>query len=215
MATRVLLLRHAESANPSIFHGAESDVGLSERGQRQAEAAAQVLAGYHPDRLVCSAMRRARDTAEPIARACGLAIEIEPDLHERRVGSLSGTPTGLSEGLWPDTLQRWLAGDTGYAPPGAESFDAIRQRVLSVWERVTAASVDQTLIIVAHGAVCKVLLLSLLPDHTVRDWKRLGPIHNVAITELLLAETDVREGDHKRWRAIRLNEIPGSVRAIG
>src|SRR5437879_1069482 len=32
--TRVWLLRHAETANPAVFHAAESDVGLSARGQR-------------------------------------------------------------------------------------------------------------------------------------------------------------------------------------
>jgi len=223
MTTRVLLLRHAESANPSIFHGAESDVGLSERGRHQAEAVAAVLAGYRPEQLICSAMLRARATAEPIARACGLPIQIEPDLHERRVGALSGTPTGLNEGIWPDTLNRWLAGEIGYAPPGAESFDALRQRLLPVWERVTAASLGgvpsphpggKTLVIVAHGVVCKVLLLSILAGYTITDWKRLGPIYNVAITELTLDGMDGREGRRDVWHAVRINEVPGSVRAI-
>ena len=40
MTTRVFLLRHAESADPTVFHGYESDVDLSERGVRQAEAIA-------------------------------------------------------------------------------------------------------------------------------------------------------------------------------
>src|SRR5262245_45515654 len=120
MPTRVLLLRHAESAAPDVFHGAESDVGLSPRGRRQAEAVAPVLAARRPAALVSSAMRRALDTAAPAARACGLAVRVEPALHERRVGGLSGTPTN-GDGVWPQTLRRWLAGDTGYAPPGAES----------------------------------------------------------------------------------------------
>ncbi len=214
MSTRVLLLRHAESANPAIFHGAESDVSLSERGRRQAEAVAQVLAEQRPGQLVCSAMLRARATAEPIGRACGLIPQIEPDLHERRVGALAGTPTGLSEGVWPETLNRWLAGDIGYAPPGAESFEAIRQRVLPVWERVTSAAAGQTLVLVAHGVVCKVLLLSVLPGYTIADWKRLGPIANVAITELLLDDLGSRAAG-RRWHAVRINDLPGAVRALG
>src|SRR5262249_51225625 len=125
MPDRVFLLRHAETADPLVFHGAESDVGLSARGRAQAEAVAPVLAAYRPGAVVSSAMRRALDTAGPIARACGLAVQVEPDLHERRVGELSGTPTAGRDGVWPDTLRRWMAGDTGFAPPGAESFDAI------------------------------------------------------------------------------------------
>ena len=41
----------------------------------------------------------------------------------------------------------------------AESFDQVQTRVLAVWRRVTAEVPDQTLVIVAHGVVCKVLLL--------------------------------------------------------
>jgi probable phosphoglycerate mutase len=206
MTTRVLLLRHAESADPTIFHGAESDIDLSERGRRQADAVAGVIAAYQPRRLISSNMLRARATAAPIAQACNLTVQIEPDLHERRVGALGGTPTRLREGVWPQTLRRWLAGDTGYAPEGAESFDQIRDRVLPVWQRVTAEADEQPLVIIAHGGVCKVLLLTLLPGYSIADWLRLGPIHNVAITEFL------RTGDG--WRALRINEISPAVRAV-
>ncbi len=202
MPTRVLLLRHAETANPLVFHGAESDVGLSERGRRQAEAIAPLLAGELPQVLVSSAMRRARETMEPIARACGLPVRIEPELHERRVGALSGTPTQRHEGVWPDTLRRWLDGDTAFAPPGAESFDDIRRRVLPVWNRLTTECAGQTIIVVAHGIVCRVLLLSLLPGYTVSDWHRIGT-RNVAISELLY------EGE--QWRAARIDELPMAV----
>jgi broad specificity phosphatase PhoE len=196
----VFVLRHGESADPTVFHGAESDVGLSARGRRQAEAVAPILAAHAPAAVVSSAMRRARDTAEPIAAACGLPILIEPCLHERRVGTLSGTPFAAGDGLWPHTLRRWMAGETAFAPPGAESFDDIRARVLPVWERLTRTYEGSCLVVVAHGVVCKVLFLSLLPDLTPADWQRLGPIPNAALTEL--------EGSAGRWQARRLNEPP-------
>src|SRR5262245_62923103 len=176
MPDRVFLLRHAETADPLVFHGAESDVGLSDRGHAQAAAIAAVLAAFRPGAVVSSAMRRALDTAGPIARLCGLSVHVEPDLHERRVGGLSGTPTGGKEGVWPDTLRRWVAGETGHAPPGAESFDAIRDRVLPVWRRLTRDYEGQTLVIVAHGIICRVLLLTELPGLGPADWHRLGPI---------------------------------------
>lgn len=198
MPTRVLLLRHAETADPTVFHGAESDIGLSERGRQQASAVASILAAERPTAILSSAMRRARDTAEPIARACGLDLREEPLFHERRVGVLAGKST--ADALWPATLGRWLAGETSFAPPGAESFDDIRNRVLPVWHRVTEELAGQTFVVVAHGMVCKVLLLSLLPAWSIADWKRLGPIHNLAIHELL--------GENSVWQAVRLNELP-------
>jgi broad specificity phosphatase PhoE len=206
MPTRVLLLRHAESADPLVFHGAEFDVGLSARGARQAEALAPVLAARAPDLVVSSAMRRARETAEPLVRACGAPWRVEPDLHERRVGALSGTSTMTRDGVWPDTLRRWVDGETDYAPAGAESFDAIRRRVLPVWERLTAEAEGETLVVVAHGVVCRVLLLSLLPGHTPADWHRIGPMRNVGVSELV--------GACDGWQAVRLNEVPAAVAGL-
>jgi probable phosphoglycerate mutase len=207
MATQVFLLRHAETSNPTVFHGAESDIDLSPKGHRQAAVLAEVLAPRRPDVIVSSAMRRARQTAEPIARTCGLPLRVEPDLHERRVGSLSGTPFPAKDGIWPETVRRWSLGETSYAPDGAESFDAIQDRVLPVWNRLTHEFAGQRLVIVAHGIICKVLLLTLLPDFSPRTWNSLGPIRNVAVSEL--------ECTDSTWRAVVLNRQPERIVAEG
>ena len=49
---RAVLANEAESADPTVFHGAESDIGLGERGQRQADAIAQVLKREQPTAIV-------------------------------------------------------------------------------------------------------------------------------------------------------------------
>jgi probable phosphoglycerate mutase len=204
--TRVFVLRHAESADPTVFHGAESDIALSECGRRQAEALAPILAAHAPAAVISSAMRRARDTAAPIAAACGLPVLVEPQLHERRVGALSGTPFATSDGTWPETLRWWMAGHTAFAPSDSESFDDIRERVWPVWERLTRTYDDHCFVVVAHGVVCKVLFLSLLPGHSSADWQRLGPIRNAALTEL--------EGSDGRWQVRQFNALPEAVAAL-
>lgn len=201
--TRILLLRHAESADPTVFHGAESDVGLSPRGVRQARAVAPFVASLAPEVLISSGMLRARQTAAPIAEACGLSLLIEPDLHERKVGVLSGTATSAPDGVYTDTIRRWMAGDTGYAPEGAESLGAVRDRVLPVWQRIAETHAGKTVAVVAHGMVCKTLLFSLLPGYDLATWQRFGPIRNVALHELVW-EDGV-------WRAERINYLPPDV----
>jgi 2,3-bisphosphoglycerate-dependent phosphoglycerate mutase len=122
MPTRVWLMRHAETCRPDVFHGFESDAGLSEFGFRQAAGVAPVIARLRPDFIYSSAMLRARKTAEPIASACRLPLNVETELHERKVGQLVGSPAQPEVGIWPDTLRRWIDGDTSYAPEGAESY---------------------------------------------------------------------------------------------
>ncbi len=204
MPTRVLLLRHAETANPKVFHGFESDIGLSERGYRQAALVADYLATQSPQVLYSSGMRRARETAAAISRACSLPIRIEPDLHERRVGLLSGQPNCGPDNPWAETLRRWMAGETNYATEGAESFEAMRARILPAWQRCVSVHANQTLVIVAHGVVIRVLLISLLAGYSLADWKELGPIRNVAIHELI--------HDHDAWKAVRLNDLLPELR---
>lgn len=206
MLTRVWLMRHAQTYPPDVFHGYESDADLSELGYRQAAAIAPIVAGYRPDVIYSSAMIRARRTAEPIAQLCNLPLLIEPDLHERKVGALSGTPVLPEFGGWPGTIERWVAGDTGYAPEGAESFDAVRARILPVWERVTSANAGKSLVIVCHGNVSRVLLLSLLKGYSATDWMKLGRTPNVSLTELV--------GSGRDWQALRIAEVPPEVRNL-
>ena len=46
--TRLLLVRHAETSAPDLFHGAESDVGLSAWGAQQSEWLGRELAVVVP-----------------------------------------------------------------------------------------------------------------------------------------------------------------------
>jgi 2,3-bisphosphoglycerate-dependent phosphoglycerate mutase len=206
MQTRVWLMRHAQTNPPDVFHGFESDADLSELGYRQAAVVAPVVAAYRPDVVISSGMVRARRTAEPIAQLCGLPLLIEPHLHERKVGALSGTPVQPELGGWPDTLNRWIAGDTSYAPEGAESFDAVQARVLPVWDRVTVTHSGKSIVIVCHGNVSRVLLLSLLKGYSVSDWMKLGKFPNISISELV--------GAGREWTAHRISEVPLEARDL-
>ena len=176
----VWLLRHAETATPHVFHGAESDEPLGELGVRQAEALGAWFVEQRPTAVVSSAMRRAVATAAPVARLCAIPHAIEAGFHERRVGEFCGRAFAEVEVPWRETVARWTAGDTGYTTPGAESYDDLRTRLLDAWRRTVAAHPGARLVIVAHGIVCKVLLLELLPEYGPTAWGRLGRVPNVA-----------------------------------
>lgn len=202
----VWLVRHAETATPTFFHGAESDVELGEHGHRQVAAAAQWFADRKPTVVVSSAMKRAVQTAAPIAIAAGVPHMIEPLLHERKVGPLSGRPREEGDPMWNETLAKWLVGETTFAHPGMESFDEIRDRTLPAFRRVLETHSGGRVVIVCHGVVSKVLLLSLLRDHSVADWLKIGMAKNLSVSELV--------SDRDSWIARELLVVPPSVLAV-
>ncbi len=126
-------------------------------------------------------MRRAVETAEPIARSSGVELLIEPDLHERRIGRLCGMLYDDQAGPWAETLRRWQSGETRFATEGAESFDAVRDRVMLVWVRLAESFAGRTYLVVAHGAVIKVLLLSI--DIGLTSWDSFS-YPNLAVVEV-------------------------------
>ncbi len=204
--TRVFLVRHAESADSSIFHGAESDVALGDLGRRQALAAAEWFRHRRPTLVVSSTLRRAVDTARPIAEACGVPHAIEPRFHERIVGALCGAAFSATDGPWTDTLRAWTAGDTGFTTPGAESFDALRARLRPAWDDLARAHPGERIVLVSHGVVCKVLLLDLLEGGNAARWHALGRVANLAVSELV--------EDRGSWRAERVLKVPNEVESL-
>ena len=202
----VWLARHAETAAPAMFHGAESDIELGAHGYRQAAAAVEWFAAFKPTAVVSSAMKRATQTAAPIAAGCGVPHLIEPQLHERFVGPLTRLSRAEADQVWDETTRQWTAGNTAYSFPGMESFDALRERVVPAFERVAAAHPGGRVVIVCHGVVCKVLLLSLLRGYGPEQWVSVGRVVNLATSEM------VPDGD--RWAARQLLVVPPPVAAV-
>jgi probable phosphoglycerate mutase len=102
-------------------------------------------------------VRRARETAELVARAAGVELVVEPGLRETDFGDWEGYTFGEVQQKWPQELAAWLA-DTAVAPPFGESFDATATRVRQARDRVLATYGGQRLIVVSHVTPIKTLL---------------------------------------------------------
>ena len=194
--TRVLLLRHAMTAAPDRFHGLESDVGLGDEGRRQAIEAAEGLARLGLDAVISSGLRRAIETAAPIAEAVGLGPIVVPELHERRMGSLSGVAIAEARATADASIRRWGIGDLDAAHDGAESYREIRDRALPALEALARRYCGRTVAVVAHGVVIRVLLTTVLDGYTPADYGRIA-IRHVAVNDLRF--------DGGRWDAAALD----------
>ena len=158
--TTLRLLRHGETAHTieKRFSGTAHDPELSERGRRQAEAAAAYLASAGaPEVVVSSPLGRARQTAQIVADKLGLDVEIEDDLRECAFGDWDGLTFGEVQQRWPDELTAWLA-SPALAPPGGESLVAVAARVSAAQDRLLAAHAGRTVLVVAHVIPIKQLI---------------------------------------------------------
>ncbi len=205
--TRILLARHAETSDPNRFHGAESDIGLSDLGREQADRLSGWIAGEGPSALYCSTMRRAIDTAGPIGRACGLEPVAIPELHERKIGGLSGASREEGWATYSAVKERWIAGDLEATHPGAESFTQIRRRVVPILERLADRHLGETIAVVAHGVVIRVAMISLVMGLTPADFDRI---------QIEFASVNDLRFEGRRWTATAMNHVlvPSSSRPV-
>ena len=196
--TRLLLARHAETAAPDRFHGAESDIGLSAAGARQAELLGESLKGVGATAIYSSALRRAIDTARPVARACGLVPTSIAALHERRIGPLSGLSREDGWAVYAASKTSWIAGDLDHTHQGGESYNDIRRRVIPILQELAALHAGETIIIVAHGVVIRVALTSLLAGADPSEFDRFA-IDFASVNDLCF--------DGEIWTAHSLNQV--------
>jgi probable phosphoglycerate mutase len=194
----MFLIRHAETAAPDAFHGAESDVELSAWGHRQAQLLADCIKPMQPKALYCSAMQRSVATAEPIAAACGLEPRPIASLHERRVGLLSGVSRHAGWSIYEQTKRRWIAGDLEFSQAEGESFADVQRRVVPIVSELAARHQGETFVVVCHGVVIRVMLISLIPELTPADFDRIA-IDFASINDLRWNGT--------RWRGVAWNQV--------
>jgi len=154
-------IRHGESTyNAEGRVQGQSDVPLSALGQRQSEAVAAALAGNPVEAVYASPLRRAFETARPVAEALGLKIHTDDRLKEIDVGIFQDRLRRELRDVYPDELARWSSGDLDYRIPGGESRRDLIDRGSEVIRSICASSHDRVAV-VAHGRLLVLTLKAL------------------------------------------------------
>lgn len=174
---QLLVIRHALPLRSE--HGEGSDPNLSEEGVEQAKRLPDALARFPISRIVSSPQRRAIQTAQPIADALGLTIDVEKRVAEYDYDLEHYTP--IEEASEADLL-RLMA---GHLPEGVDEPAFIARVNEGVADIVAAADHDDTVALVCHGGVINALL------HTVMQTGRLlcAQVDYAGITRLLSSRT--------------------------
>jgi probable phosphomutase (TIGR03848 family) len=146
----LLLIRHA--ANDWVgerLAGWTPDVHLNEEGRAQAEALAKRLADAPLAALYSSPLERTLETAQPIAQAHGLTIQIREALGESHYGDWTGKSLKelKDDKLWP-VVQVYPAGARF---PHGESLREVQTRMVIELDAIRDAHPGQTVAVVSHS----------------------------------------------------------------
>lgn len=154
----LLLIRHALPIRRELEVGA-ADPELSEAGLAQAQHLADYLNEESLDAVYASPLRRAMQTAEPVAARRGLAIGIEDNVAEWDRHSNEYVPI---EELKAANDPRWQAMVRGEWTTHDESPEEFRARIVGTIERLIDAHVGQRIAVVCHGGVINGYLSHIL-----------------------------------------------------
>ncbi len=160
--TTLILVRHgataANLAKPYALQGARPDSELAAAGVGQAHAAAAALAALPVSAVYSSPLRRAGATAEAIAHRLGLPVEVESGLIEADTGVWSGLTWEEVERRWPAEHRAFQDDAERHGYLGGENLAEVRDRVLPAVEALAARHGGETVVLVSHGVVNRVLL---------------------------------------------------------
>jgi broad specificity phosphatase PhoE len=183
---RLLLARHAPTDwNGKDRYQGHEDIALGPTGRQLAALLAERLGGERIDEIHTSDLRRAWQTASAVSDTRRLPLRSDPRLRELHFGIWQGLTYDEVRQAYPEVLAAWEADALRVAPPGGETLAQLASRVGGFLGGLTAeATLDQTVLVVAHKGSLQVLLCLALGLPPQARWQfRLEP---AALSELNL-----------------------------
>lgn len=157
-SVEVMLIRHAIPVRRELESGA-ADPELSRDGERQSELLAEYLSSESLDAIYCSPMRRACQTAAPLAATFSLDVSVVDGVAEYDRHSEWYVPV---EELKAANDPRWHELISGTWTADHETQDEFIERVRTSIEQIIADHSSQRVAIVCHGGVINAYIASIL-----------------------------------------------------
>lgn len=163
----VLFVRHGRTPTTGEeLPGRSAGLHLADEGRQQADVAAQRISELGAGKVAAvyaSPLERTRETAAPIARACGLRVRTNKGLLELDVGDWTGRRLkDLSKLPEWTTVQRY---PSGFTFPGGESFSQMQTRLASTIEQLVVRHRGETIVCVSHADPIRALVAQATGTH--------------------------------------------------
>ena len=159
--TRLDLLRHGACEGGEIFRGS-TDVALSELGWQQMRGKLASLDAPRWQRIVSSPLQRCARFAEERAEALDLPLEFDDALREMHFGDWEGLSHSEAERRYPAEWRQFWQTPAEASPPNGEAMEDFCQRVCTALDELQQRYVGESLLLVVHGAVIRVMMCHLL-----------------------------------------------------
>lgn len=173
----LLLIRHALPVRRELEEGA-ADPELSEAGRAQAVHLAEYLASEELHAIYASPMKRAQQTAAPLAARLKMPVELVDAVAEFDRNSSEYVPVeelkATNDPRWQQMLDNsWEGRD--------ETQEEFGRRVHVAIEKIVAAHTGQNVAIVCHGGVINSYLARILntPESSGFFYPNYTSIHRV------------------------------------
>lgn len=173
--TRLILVRHGQTAwnvgaGPERFRG-RIDLSLNETGQSQAHSVAARLQDEPLTATYCSPLLRAQQTISPLAEAMGLTAQPLAGLLDIDYGRFQGLTHAEAAARYPQEYAAWQTEPCQVSFPDGESLSIIQDRLVSLLDELRTRHSGQTIALVGHQIVNKVLACTLLGLDLDQVWR--------------------------------------------
>lgn len=158
--TKIYLTRHGQTQNnlENRYTGWQ-DIPLNPHGFNQAEDSAQSIKAKDIDLIISTPLLRARQTAQEFKDVLKCPIIVAEQLRERSCGVFTGKTKSEVKEEYAISYKEYIK---GFTPPEGESIDDVKLRVYACMQNIIAQHKSETILIVAHSFVTKIINAFLL-----------------------------------------------------
>ncbi len=170
--TKIILTRHGhvEGITPEHFRG-RLDLPLTALGHRQIAATSRrINAAWRIAAIHTSPMSRCVITGQAVAAPSGLTASPLPGLNDIDYGKWQGLTREEAAARWPDALATWYRAPQLAQPPGGETLQDLLARAAAMLRDLVAGHRDETIVLVGHDSVNRVILMHALDLPLSRYW---------------------------------------------
>lgn len=170
--TRLILIRHGRTDyNLKERYCGFTDIGINNIGKMQARRIKKKLEGLKVDMIFCSDLKRSWQTARIIFGNIKYRIVKKSNLREINFGIWEGLNFQQILKQYHYTFEKWLKDPFSVNIPQGEKMEHFMRRIKKELKNMVKKDVNNTVAIVGHSGVMRVILNTYLGIKKNNFWK--------------------------------------------